>query len=102
MTAHGGLCHRVVAAPRARQERLVEEVGLCLADLFDCGQVAIFYRFSESISAFGHRYSSVTRCVQKGEKTSILIPIPKARRTIEPCQANLRPSGKFIRAYLIR
>ena len=46
----------------------MEKGRFCPADLFDCGQVATFYCFSESISAVGHRYSSVTRYVQKGEK----------------------------------
>ena len=39
---------------------------------------------------------------KKVKNTSLLIPIPKARRTIEPCQANLCSSGKFIYTHLVR
>lgn len=70
MTAHSGLRHRIAAAPRAGKEGLVEKVRLCLADLFDCGQVAVFYRFSESISAFGHRIFLCFSICAKRRKTS--------------------------------
>ena len=80
----------------------MEKIRFCLADLFDCGQVAIFYRFSELSLLSVIDIPLLLDVCKKVKNTSILIPIPKARRTIEPCQANLRPSGQFLRAYLIR
>ena len=50
----------------------MEKVRFCLADLFDCGQVAIFYRVSESISLLldvgASILSPLLDMCQKGEK----------------------------------
>ena len=80
----------------------MEKGRFCPADLFDCGQVAIFYRFSELSLLSVIDISPLLNVCKKVRNTSLLIPIPKARRTIELCQANRRSSEKFIRAYLIR